>query len=92
MKVEVRSYFNEAKWFHQKRIPTINEYMRLAIVTSGYLLLEIISLAGMGDIVTKDSFEWMLSYPKSVRASLVLSRLKNDMVSHKVLCYFCTTQ
>ncbi|XP_059444211.1 (-)-germacrene D synthase-like [Corylus avellana] len=83
MKNQVRAYFHEAKWFHKKHIPTMDEYMRIALVTSGYPLLATTSLVGMGDIVTKDAFEWLFSYPKMVRASAVVSRLMDDIVSHK---------
>ncbi|KAM4103019.1 hypothetical protein ACJW30_06G047500 [Castanea mollissima] len=83
MKNQVRAYFYEAKWFHQKHIPTMDEYMRIALVTSGYSMLATTSLVGMGDIVTKDSFEWLFSDPKIVRASAVVCRLMDDIVSHK---------
>ncbi|WKA11681.1 hypothetical protein VitviT2T_029157 [Vitis vinifera] len=39
MKNLVRAYFHEAKWFHEGRIPTMEEYMRIALVTSGYYML-----------------------------------------------------
>ena len=84
MKNQVRAYFHEAKWFHQKHIPTMDEYMRIALVTSAYSMLATTSLVGMGDIVTKDSFEWLFSDPKMVRASAVVCRLMDDIVSHKV--------
>lgn len=61
MKNQVRGYFNEAKWFHKKHITTMDEYMHVVVVTSGYSMLATTSLVGMGDIVTKDSFEWMFS-------------------------------
>uniref|UniRef100_A0A7N2M9K7 Uncharacterized protein n=1 Tax=Quercus lobata TaxID=97700 RepID=A0A7N2M9K7_QUELO len=83
MKNQVRAYFHEAKWFHQKHIPTMDEYMRIALVTSAYSMLATTSLVGMGDIVTKDSFEWLFSDPKMVRASAVVCRLMDDIVSHK---------
>ena len=91
MKSQVRAYFHESKWLHQKHIPTMDEYMRIACVTSGYSMLAITLLVGMGDIVTKDSFEWVFSDPKIVKACTVIARLMDDMVSHKVLCYICTT-
>ena len=84
MKSQVRAYFKEAKWFHQQYVPTLEEYMPLALVTSGYPLLATTSFVVMGDIVTKDSFEWVFSYPKMVKASAVVSRLMDDIVSHKV--------
>ncbi|PRQ31672.1 putative (-)-germacrene D synthase [Rosa chinensis] len=37
----------------------------------------------MGDIVTKDSFEWIFSDPKIVKTSSVVCRLMDDIVSHK---------
>uniref|UniRef100_A0A2N9FGL6 CCHC-type domain-containing protein n=1 Tax=Fagus sylvatica TaxID=28930 RepID=A0A2N9FGL6_FAGSY len=83
MKNQVRAYFHESKWLHQKHIPTMDEYMRIACVTSGYSTLAITLLVGMGDIVTKDSFEWMSSDPKIVKACTVVARLMDDMVSHK---------
>ncbi|GMN20107.1 hypothetical protein TIFTF001_043002 [Ficus carica] len=83
MKRQIRAYFKEAKWFHNKYIPTLEEYMPLALVTSGYPLLATTSFVGMGDIVAKDSFEWLFSNPKMVCASALVARLMNDIVSHK---------
>ncbi|XP_040988311.1 (-)-germacrene D synthase-like isoform X2 [Juglans microcarpa x Juglans regia] len=83
MKNQVRAYHHEAKWFHQKYIPTMDEYMPLALVTSAYEMLATTSLVGMGEIVTKDSFEWLFSDPKMVTASAVVCRLMDDIVSHK---------
>ena len=88
MKNQVRPYFHESKWLHQKHIPTMDEYMPIALVTSGYSMLTTASLIGMGDIVTKDSFEWLLNDPKLIKASAVICRLMDDMVSHKVLFDF----
>ncbi|PRQ31570.1 putative lyase [Rosa chinensis] len=83
MKIQVRAYFREAKWFHQKYTPTLDEYMSLALVTSGYFMLATISFLGMGDIVTRDSFEWLFNSPKIVKASELVGRLMDDMASHK---------
>nr|QWQ79570.1 TPS12 [Juglans sigillata] len=83
MKNQVRAYHHEAKWFHQKYKPTMDEYMVPALVSSGYPMLAITSLVGMGELVTKDSFEWLISDPKMVTASTVVARLMNDIVSHK---------
>ncbi|CAL9017341.1 unnamed protein product, partial [Prunus brigantina] len=82
MKVQVRAYFQEAKWFHQKYTPTMDEYMSAALDTS-YFPLATISFIGMGDIVTKDSMDWVFSDPKIVKAASVIGRLVDDMKSHK---------
>lgn len=83
MKAQVRSYLNEVKWLYQKYTPTMDEYLSIALGTS-YFMLATTSLVGMGDIVTKDSFEWIFNEPKIVNALLVLGRLMGDMRSHKV--------
>jgi (-)-germacrene D synthase len=84
MKRQVRAYHAEAKWFHKKYTPTMEEYMEVALVTSGYSMLTTTSFVGMEDIVTKDSFEWIFSDPKIVKAVSVVCRLMDDIVSHKV--------
>ncbi|XP_062015838.1 (-)-germacrene D synthase-like [Rosa rugosa] len=70
-------------WFHKNYTPTMDEYMEVALVTSAYSMLATTSFVGMGDIVTKDSFEWIFSDPKIVKASAVVCRLMDDVVSHK---------
>ncbi|XP_065877162.1 (-)-germacrene D synthase-like [Euphorbia lathyris] len=87
MKKQVRAYFEESKWFQQKHIPTMEEYMVVALVSSGYPLLATTSLVGMADTdnVTKNTFDWLNSEPnKIVRASSTIARLMDDIVSHKV--------
>ncbi|KAH9743948.1 alpha-humulene/(-)-(E)-beta-caryophyllene synthase [Citrus sinensis] len=83
MKNLVKHYLFEAKWCHQSYVPTVDEYMAVALVTSASLMLSTISFVGMGDIVTKESFEWLFSNPRSIRASSVVNRLMNDIMSHK---------
>ncbi|KAL6283770.1 hypothetical protein ACE6H2_014699 [Prunus campanulata] len=81
MKDQARSYFNEARWLHEGRIPSMEEYMSVATVSISYTFLTTISLLGMGDIVTKESFEWLLNDPKIVRAANTIFRLMDDIVS-----------
>ncbi|KAL6146560.1 hypothetical protein ACLB2K_057238 [Fragaria x ananassa] len=83
MKDQARSYFNEARWLHEGRTPSMEEYMSVATVSISYTFLTTISLLGMGDIVTKDSFEWLSNGPKIVRASNIIFRLMDDIVSTK---------
>ncbi|PKI61662.1 hypothetical protein CRG98_017886 [Punica granatum] len=83
MKIMVQLYFQEAKWFNQQYIPTVEEYMEVAVVTLGYQMLIIASLLGMPEITTEDTFQWLLSNPKIVRASGAICRLMDDIASHK---------
>ncbi|TQD71980.1 hypothetical protein C1H46_042487 [Malus baccata] len=81
MKDQARSYFNEARWLHEGRVPSMEEYMPVATVSIGYTFLTTISLLGMGDVVTKEAFEWLFTDPKIVRAANTIFRLMNDIVS-----------
>ena len=84
MKKLVRAYFEEAKWFHQGYTPSMEEYMQVALVSSGYEMLSTNSFVGMGDLATQEAFDWVSSRPLIVRASSVIGRLMDDMVGHKV--------
>ncbi|KAL6316983.1 hypothetical protein AAG906_024522 [Vitis piasezkii] len=83
MKNQVRAYFAEAKWLHEEHVPTIEEYMRVALVSSGYCVLATTSLVGMGEIATKEAFDWVTSDPKIVSSSNFIARLMDDISSHK---------
>ncbi|KAJ0046530.1 hypothetical protein Pint_04327 [Pistacia integerrima] len=57
----------EARWCDQNYVPIMEEYFSVALPSCGYLTFAAISFVGMGDIVTKESFEWVLSNPKIVK-------------------------
>ncbi|CAL5363628.1 unnamed protein product [Camellia sinensis] len=81
----VRVYFEETKWFHQVYVPSIEDYMRVALVTCGYTMLTTTSFVGKGKVVSKEAFDWVSSDPLIVQASSVVCRLMDDMVGHKVI-------
>ncbi|KAH0987040.1 hypothetical protein GBA52_014217 [Prunus armeniaca] len=82
-KTIAKAYFDEAKWFHEGCIPSMEEYMRVAATSAASFALSTTSLVGMGDIVTKESFEWLFNDPKILRASNIIVRLMDDIVSSK---------
>ncbi|KAG8382760.1 hypothetical protein BUALT_Bualt05G0110800 [Buddleja alternifolia] len=82
MKKLVRAYFEEAKWVYNNYIPTMEEYMSVALVSGAYMMLSTTSLVGMGSLVTRETFEWVTNEPLIVRASSVICRLMDDMVGH----------
>ncbi|RVW79396.1 (-)-germacrene D synthase [Vitis vinifera] len=83
LKRQVQAYLLEAKWLKQEYIPRMEEYMSNALVSSAYSMLTTTSFLGMGDIVTKEAFDWVFSDPKMIRASNVIGRLMDDIVSHE---------
>nr|BBE32337.1 beta-caryophyllene synthase [Eleutherococcus sieboldianus] len=80
----VRQYLAEAKWFQEDYVPTLEEYLRVALVSGGYKMLATHSFVGMGDLATKEAFDWVSNNPLIVKASSVICRLSDDMVGHEV--------
>ncbi|KAM0961654.1 hypothetical protein FF1_021030 [Malus domestica] len=92
MKGQAHSYLDEARWLHEGRIPSMEEYMRVATVSISYTFNTAITLLGMGDIVTKQSFDWLFNDPKIIRAANTIFRIMDDIVStdaDAITCVHC---
>ncbi|XP_050220086.1 alpha-copaene synthase-like isoform X2 [Mercurialis annua] len=83
MKRVTRAYLAEAKWLEQDYIPTMEEYMKVSLITCCYPMLATTSFLGLGEIATKDAYEWASKDPKIIRASAIIGRLMDDIVSHE---------
>ncbi|GMI65484.1 terpene synthase 21 [Hibiscus trionum] len=83
MKEQADVYFAEAKWLHENYIPTLEEYMPIALISTGYLNATIASFVAMEDDITKETFIWAFNDPKILRASSAICRLMDDVASHK---------
>ncbi|XP_006363765.1 (-)-germacrene D synthase-like [Solanum tuberosum] len=84
MKKLLKAYFQEAKWYHAKDVPTMEQYIKNGIPSSTYLLLATTSWLGMGDAATKDAFDWISNEPTILVASCIIARLLNDLVTHEI--------
>ncbi|XP_058219949.1 (-)-germacrene D synthase-like [Rhododendron vialii] len=82
LKDMVRVYLIEAKWYHEGYVPTLEEYMPVGKLSAGLRSLATASLVGMGEVATKEAFDWVISDPLIVEASGVIGRLMDDIVSH----------
>ncbi|KAL3820288.1 hypothetical protein ACJIZ3_006193 [Penstemon smallii] len=89
MKKLVRAYYEGAKWLYNNHIPTMDEYMKVAIPSSGYMMVATTSLVGMhmamGDNLVKINkyyFDWVSSEPLIVRATSTIARLMDDMAGY----------
>lgn len=75
----------EAKWCNEGYAPTFEEYLETALVTTCYPMLAVTSFLGMGKIADQEVFEWCSNNdPKIIKASTIICRLMDDIVSHKV--------
>ncbi|GKU85980.1 hypothetical protein SLEP1_g574 [Rubroshorea leprosula] len=79
-----KAYFVESKWREEGYAPSFEEYMKNAQISSGYPMLVTNSYVGMGNVASKEAFEWISNDPKMLMASAILSRLMNDIVSHQL--------
>nr|XP_018684350.1 PREDICTED: alpha-humulene synthase-like [Musa acuminata subsp. malaccensis] len=84
MKDLSEAYFEESKWRDQHYIPTLEEHLQVSLISSAYPMLECASFVGMGEIATKEAFEWITSFPKIVQASAIIGRIMNDITSHEL--------
>ncbi|KAL0399290.1 UNVERIFIED_CONTAM: Beta-caryophyllene synthase [Sesamum radiatum] len=78
----IEFYFEEAKWLYNTHIPTLQEYMKVAIVSAGYMMVASTSLVGMGNLVTREDCDWVSGEPVIVEASSIVARLMDDMAGH----------
>ncbi|KAJ9676250.1 hypothetical protein PVL29_024985 [Vitis rotundifolia] len=83
LKNQVQACFVEAKWAHEGYIPTIEEYMLVALVTSGSSMLANWSFIGMREIMKKEAFDWVISDPKILTALAVIFRLMDGITTHE---------
>ncbi|XP_062109832.1 alpha-humulene synthase-like [Humulus lupulus] len=79
----LRAYFHEAQWLNQGYIPSFDEHVKVSLIFSGYSMVFANCLIGMKDIVTNEVIEWLSKDPKIIKASSIICRFMNDIVSHK---------
>ncbi|KAF7822839.1 (-)-germacrene D synthase-like isoform X2 [Senna tora] len=80
----VQAYFEEAKWLNSNYTPTFEEYMDIAQISSAYRMLTATSFIGMGSIANEEAFQWVANDPKIIRASTLICRLMDDVVSNEL--------
>ncbi|GLT69693.1 hypothetical protein SLA2020_418240 [Shorea laevis] len=83
MKRVMKAYFDEAKWRQEGFIPPLEEYMKTALITCAYPMLITNSFVGMGEVASKEAFDWISNDPKMVKACAIICRLMDDIVSHE---------
>ncbi|WOG83243.1 hypothetical protein DCAR_0102418 [Daucus carota subsp. sativus] len=77
------TYLHEAKWLQTQYFPSFEEYMRVALVSGAVKMLSVASFVRMGDIATREAFEWLSKDPLVVNGLSVICRLSDDIVGHE---------
>ncbi|CAI8586968.1 unnamed protein product [Vicia faba] len=79
----IQAYMAEARWLNNNYQPTLEEYIRVSTISSGYCLITATCYIGMGNIATEDIFKWLTNKPKVIDVAIVLCRLMDDIVSNE---------
>jgi (-)-germacrene D synthase len=84
-KIMSEAYLQETEWYAEDYYPEVGVRKEHSVLkSSGYPVLCCISFVGMGEVATKEAFDWVTSVPKVVRASAEISRFTDDVVTHVV--------
>ncbi|XP_044964596.1 tau-cadinol synthase-like isoform X1 [Hordeum vulgare subsp. vulgare] len=76
-------YLQEVEWLNQNHKPCFKDHLRLSAMSIGSPTLCVGLMVGMGDLVTRETFEWAASYPKVAIACGKIARLMDDMAAFK---------
>ncbi|KAL6205614.1 hypothetical protein ACLB2K_022871 [Fragaria x ananassa] len=83
LKDQARDYLVEAEWLHEGCTLSMEEYLPVRVQSVRVCMTVVFSLLGMNDNITKETFEWVLKYPKIVMASSFIFRLMDDIGGSK---------
>ncbi|OEL20250.1 Alpha-humulene synthase, partial [Dichanthelium oligosanthes] len=78
-----KSYLQEAEWSHHGYIPSFNDQVNVSVKSAGGELVAIGLLFGLGDVATKEVFEWAIRNSDTVRAVGQVSRFMDDLADFK---------
>ena len=75
----IQAYLVEAKWYHSKYTPKLEEYLENGLVSiTGPLIITISYLSGTNPIIKKE-LEFLESNPDLVHWSCKIFRLQDDL-------------
>ncbi|KAH7652865.1 (-)-germacrene D synthase protein [Dioscorea alata] len=78
-------WLEEAKWREEGYVPSsLTEHLNLSLKTSGYHVLACASLLGIGKEVTKETLEWVTSFPQICKDITTISRLMDDAADSEI--------
>uniref|UniRef100_A0A368UHD3 Terpene synthase N-terminal domain-containing protein n=1 Tax=Glycine max TaxID=3847 RepID=A0A368UHD3_SOYBN len=82
MKRLIKAHMAEARWLHCNHTPSIEEYMQVRNVSSGYSMVITICFVGMKD-TTEEVLIWATSDPIIIGAASIICRLMDDIVGNE---------
>ncbi|CAI0441021.1 unnamed protein product [Linum tenue] len=84
LKFVTRMYMEEARWFYQDHVPSLEEYRQVSSLSTIYQWIAYATMCGLGrQSAPKEDFDWLFSLPRMLVVSSDHCRLRDDMVSHE---------
>ncbi|XP_038689817.1 probable terpene synthase 6 [Tripterygium wilfordii] len=77
----IRCYQIEVEWLNKGHVPPFEENFENSLISSCYNAIPTGALLGMGEIAGTEALDWITGVPKINRASMMISRLMDDIVS-----------
>ncbi|KAJ1267460.1 hypothetical protein BS78_07G057800 [Paspalum vaginatum] len=82
LKMLIQRSCQEIKWRDENYVPeTINEHLEVSAITVGAFQVVCSSFIGMGDIITKEILDWLMTYPELMKCYTAIARMCNDIAS-----------
>ncbi|KAI0492365.1 hypothetical protein KFK09_026636 [Dendrobium nobile] len=81
MKKLAHAYFDETRWGNQHYIPSMQEHLRISLLSCAYPMLFCATFVGMYEVIPSNAFEWVTEFPEIVKASCFICRVMNDITS-----------
>ncbi|KAF5178410.1 Sesquiterpene synthase [Thalictrum thalictroides] len=79
-----KNLLEEAKVIFSDDLPTLEKWLSLSVPSVSCSLFIIIATLNLGEIATKEVFDWIASMPKIINYTNLLVRLLGDIASLKV--------
>ncbi|XP_031738277.1 (-)-germacrene D synthase isoform X2 [Cucumis sativus] len=83
LKRQCKAYLVEAKWLSEGYVPTMEEYMNVGVVSVGTYVTALVPFLALGNVASKEVFQWVQTDPMLLKAGGIIARLMNDITSHK---------
>jgi len=83
-----KGYVTEIGWRDNKYIPSLEEHLKVTLVTCFYWGICCAAFVVFEENVTEELLKWMSKFPQIVMDSCIISRLMDDIVAHEVRFYF----
>ncbi|KAH0458375.1 hypothetical protein IEQ34_013690 [Dendrobium chrysotoxum] len=83
LKRMAHAYLQETKWASECYIPKLEEYVKVTFITYGCIFITCASYVGMKEVISKDTFDWVVNLPEIIKSFCAIGRLMNDIGSYQ---------